>query len=332
MFDVKLREFDDFDLFREELSGWDTEPVQLSAGPLRLGLGTLNLGDVHVGRLSLNRLVADRMAIDAHVLMYVVCLAPKVFCGYDVPAGSLIVFGPGREYRSVLSEGWLSFEVVVSQHVSEAAGLPLATATERSLAPELSVIPLSNGLTAQFQKWARDLFDPALLDMPVRYRQLWADAAREITLRLLAAASAGPHGPSHEGVLTKRLPFRDLVLAALEHIDRNGTEPLTIRKTAKTLGVSERALQSGFRKMLGVSPSQYILALRLQNARRDLLAVKDRGAKVTTIAFDHDFNHLSRFAQHYRRLFGESPSQTLRAAGTRIDPCPKVGLQGSEFG
>jgi AraC-like DNA-binding protein len=242
------------------------------------------------------------------------------------------VFGPGREYRSVLKEGWLSFEVVVSQHVAEAAGLPLATATERSLAPELSVIRLSDGLTAQFRKWARDLFDPALLDMPLRYRQLWADATREITLRLLATASAGPHGPSHEGVPIKRVPFCDLVLATLDYIDRNGEEQRTIRKTAQTLGISERALQYAFRNMLGVSPSQYILALRLKNARRDLLAAKDRSAKVSTIAFDHDFNHLSRFAQQYRRLFGESPSQTLRGSRMNFPGRPNSKVRNSDSG
>lgn len=150
MFDLKLSEFDDFDRFREELSGWDTEPLQLSSGQLRLRLGQLSLGDVHVARLRLNRLVADRMAIDPKFLMYVVCFAPKVFCGLSVPAGSLIVFGPGRDYRSVLSQGWESFEVVVPRQVAEGAGLPLAKASERGLAPENSVIQLKDELAARF--------------------------------------------------------------------------------------------------------------------------------------------------------------------------------------
>jgi AraC-like DNA-binding protein len=33
---------------------------------------------------------------------------------------------------------------------------------------------------------------------------------------------------------------------------------------------------------------------------------------ITEAALAHGFDHLSRFAEHYRRLFDELPSQTLR--------------------
>ncbi|TXL78236.1 AraC family transcriptional regulator [Vineibacter terrae] len=36
--------------------------------------------------------------------------------------------------------------------------------------------------------------------------------------------------------------------------------------------------------------------------------------QVTTVALDQNFGNMSRFSSHYRRLFGESPSQTIRAA------------------
>ena len=313
-FDIKLLEFDDFDRFRELLSGWDTEPTQLSSGPLCLRLGHLDLGGVKVARLRLNRLIADRMAIDVDAMMYVVCLAPKLFCGMEVPAGSLVVFGPGREYRSVLYEGWESFEVVVPRQVAEAEGLPLAGATGRGLAPELSVIPLSEPLIAKFRVWARELFDPSWLDSAPDHRQLWAAAARERTLRLLAAAQGNWRNLSAGGAEPKPVASYGLAMAALDYIDRHPLEQLAVRDVGQALGTSDRALQYAFRNALGLPPSQYILAKRLQAARRDLLASSRRSARVTNVAVDHDFTHFGRFAQHYRRLFGESPSQTLRSS------------------
>ena len=311
-FDIKFLEFDDFDRFREVLSGWDTEPTQLSAGPLSLRLGQLDLGDLHVSRLRLNQSTADRMAIESNLLMYVVCLAPNIFCGLEVPEGSLVVFGPGREYRSLLSKNWDSFEVIVECEVAEAAGLPHASATSRELAPELSVTPLSEALIKKFRLLANELFDPYWSNLAPVDRQLWADAARERTLRLLAAASGHGLNLSAVGPELKRVPLYELALAGLNYIDRHRNARLTVRELGQALGVSERALQYAFCHALGLSPSQYILARRLHAARRDLLATNNRPASVTNVAFNHDFDHLSRFAQYYRRLFGELPSKTKR--------------------
>jgi transcriptional regulator GlxA family with amidase domain len=42
-----------------------------------------------------------------------------------------------------------------------------------------------------------------------------------------------------------------------------------------------------------------------------LLAASPETASVSMIALGSGFTHLGRFAQHYRRRFGESPSVTL---------------------
>ncbi|TXL82373.1 AraC family transcriptional regulator [Vineibacter terrae] len=39
---------------------------------------------------------------------------------------------------------------------------------------------------------------------------------------------------------------------------------------------------------------------------------------ITEIAFDYKFGNLSRFGAQYKRLFGERPSDTLRAARSAI--------------
>jgi hypothetical protein len=56
-------EFDDFDRFRESISGWDTDPIQLTPGPLRLSHDFLRSGDVTVARIRANQRIADSSAI-----------------------------------------------------------------------------------------------------------------------------------------------------------------------------------------------------------------------------------------------------------------------------
>lgn len=77
------------------------------------------------------------------------------------------------------------------------------------------------------------------------------------------------------------------------------------------LRVSRRELEYAFRSVYDISPRDHFEVLRLNAIRRALLRVK--GQTVTEIAYAHGVSHLSRFAAKYHSLFGENPSQTLRA-------------------
>jgi AraC family transcriptional regulator, ethanolamine operon transcriptional activator len=77
---------------------------------------------------------------------------------------------------------------------------------------------------------------------------------------------------------------------------------------ARSVGVSVRVLEYAFADRLGVSPRKYGEFVRLAYARRDIRA---RNGSVTEVAMRRGFNHLGRFAQSYRALFGELPSTSL---------------------
>ncbi len=51
---------------------------------------------------------------------------------------------------------------------------------------------------------------------------------------------------------------------------------------------------------------------RLEMVRGQLLTARDEGKTVTGIAIEHNFFHLGQFSVDYRKIFGESPSETLR--------------------
>ena len=101
---------------------------------------------------------------------------------------------------------------------------------------------------------------------------------------------------------------------AIAIINDQSENNLTVQDVGAELNCSTRAIQYAFQSTLGVSPSQYLLARRLQRVRQDLLT--GQRSSITDVAFHHGFNHLSRFAGHYLRMFGERPSETLRRAGT----------------
>jgi AraC-like DNA-binding protein len=100
------------------------------------------------------------------------------------------------------------------------------------------------------------------------------------------------------------------VRAAEEIMRARGDEPLTIAEIAEELGIGVRSLQIAFLEHRGRSPRAVLTGIRLERAR-DALLLAQPDRKVTEIALDCGFSHLSRFAAAYRARFGEAPHETL---------------------
>lgn len=106
-------------------------------------------------------------------------------------------------------------------------------------------------------------------------------------------------------------PCRDLVGQAEKLALADLDEPLHISALCRVLAVSERTLRKAFRKTYGLPPCRHLRMLRLSQARRALLAADCTRVTVTEIATSFGFVELGRFSVEYRKVFGESPSQTL---------------------
>jgi len=93
-------------------------------------------------------------------------------------------------------------------------------------------------------------------------------------------------------------------------IDAHLGEPLTLGRLCQVAGVGARCLQKTFEYRRGMSPMRFVTERRLTAAHRRLVHAPPN-VNVTRIAMELGFGHLSRFAEMYRQLIGESPSQTL---------------------
>ncbi len=90
--------------------------------------------------------------------------------------------------------------------------------------------------------------------------------------------------------------------------------PLYLMDVCTQIGVSRRTFHNACAEHLGLSPHRFLWLRRMQLARQALMAHAPN-ATVTDIATNLGFWELGRFAGHYKRLFGETPSATL--AGRR---------------
>lgn len=99
-----------------------------------------------------------------------------------------------------------------------------------------------------------------------------------------------------------------------EYMRAHAHEPLSIEQLAEHAGVSVRTLFTGFRDFCDTTPMAYLRNLRLEHVHLELSA-QSHEASVTDIAFKWGFAHLGRFAQEYKKRFGQTPSTTLRFRG-----------------
>jgi AraC-like DNA-binding protein len=90
--------------------------------------------------------------------------------------------------------------------------------------------------------------------------------------------------------------------------------PISIAMLCRTLGVNDRYLRRVYERVHGTPPLQYLRMLKLSRARQALMSVRGPSVTVTKIANRLGFRELGRFSVDYRKMFGESPSATLRKA------------------
>jgi AraC-like DNA-binding protein len=99
---------------------------------------------------------------------------------------------------------------------------------------------------------------------------------------------------------------------AEEFIRSNADEMITIERIARAAGCSVRALQLGFRRFRNTTPMSALRQVRLERARNEIVR-SDGSLSVISVAMRHGFGNAGRFSHIYRQVFGEYPSETLRA-------------------
>lgn len=163
-----------------------------------------------------------------------------------------------------------------------------------------------------------DLLDAAvrllrLLDRPADIPMLAPLAEREILYRLLTGGQAP---------MLRQIALAHSRLAqvgrAIGWIRSHFAEPLRIATVAQRANMSASTFHRHFKAVTAMSPLQYQKQIRLQEARRLLLAGQ---ADAASIGFTVGYESPSQFSREYARLFGQPPLRDavrLRSLGPLV--------------
>lgn len=148
--------------------------------------------------------------------------------------------------------------------------------------------------------------------LPPTQLSLYGLQLEQLLVRTLLTA----HESNHSGAIGKeRTEAEPAFVEAAERFMRAHLEEVaSAADLACACGVSERALQAGFRRHRGYSATAALRDLRFTRARETLLAARRGTTSVASIATAFGFDELGRFAVEYRKRFGASPPATLRRA------------------
>ncbi len=223
--------------------------------------------------------------------------------------------GPVSVYRP---EGNASFSgyvgrllaVMIDRHAVEDA---LAGVLGHSITSQIDCQPVMAATAQAVHSWitmvtlfAEQLFAPgSTLHQPM----VGMPFADSLVHGLLLAADH-PYRAALEG--EARDPEPRAVRTAIDVIEAEADQPLTVSALAERSYVSVRWLQLGFRHHLGITPLAYLREVRLRRAHQTLLESDPSRMTVAAVAGRWGFTNLGRFAAAHTARYQESPSETLR--------------------
>jgi AraC-like DNA-binding protein len=107
------------------------------------------------------------------------------------------------------------------------------------------------------------------------------------------------------------------IARAIDWLKGNFTQPLRIEELAIQVNMSTSTFHHHFREVTAMSPLQYQKWLRLNEARRLMLAEKQ---DATTAAFQVGYESPSQFSREYGRLFGAPPLRDITSLRLMATP------------
>ncbi|UGY04314.1 AraC family transcriptional regulator [Bradyrhizobium quebecense] len=242
------------------------------------------------------------------------CAGPSRSLGEAVVAGDLLVYPAGGEHDRVY-EGSATF-----------AGLacaPSVISTFFASEPELADPEFwAKRRHFRFSNPARPRTLERILDLlgrRLRDEKTFTQAGVEFWRRALLEAFVGRIAFEPRSGTERTIPSSvRIVKEAEQYLKENGDRAVHVSELCEKIKIRRRTLFRAFDDAVGRAPIDFLRAKRLSMAHLKLCEAEVGGASVAEIAGELGFLELGRFAQQYRNLFGECPSETLRrSSGSR---------------
>ncbi len=311
---METHAFRDFDAFADSVR--DVDSVMMLQNPVhrRWVISQLDLPEIHLqlGRLGSGNLVEGQSWPHGYVLYLPFTEACQATAnGATLRPGSLMILEPGCEFclNTKFEHDWCS--IFVPTHKFEQWG-DRAQPASGSRGAVCRLTQPNQALAHRFGTIVQQIM-AAGADCPAFESAPAATAAATELLRIAASVvgERRANEPKREG--RPRLSRQEIIRRSKALLEARDGEPVLVAELAAAADVSERTLETAFNEYFGVGPARYLRLRRLHQVYRALRAADAEAVSVSEVLVRHGEWQFGRFASRYRRVFGERPSETLRA-------------------
>jgi AraC family ethanolamine operon transcriptional activator len=303
--------------FASRVRGFGLEVIQIERGRFTANGLQIRSGKILLGKAEFGRAVVQSWISPARSVTIAVKTgnAGALWRGFALGASDSLLIGPLAKLEIVSEPEFSLVAATFPQHYFQRLAESLGFSAQFD---EFGVIVnrLSGPEAAGRLRGALEaLIAQALTLAP------WPDqpgARDDLLRRVVSVASTGRQINPQD----RNLDRWRAVDHAVERLRTQAPDTLSILDFRHAIGVSERALRTGFVERYTLSPCRFVKAFRLNGARKDLRRLAGPGLKITEIAKKWGFWHLGQFASDYRSWFGELPSETLRRGIRRVAEMP----------
>lgn len=322
MAEVLTHESQDVDDQAQALAGWEQRYEQLGAGRFRGSAWQLVMRDGVLLRETTNRQLREQIVPPRNHVVLALPLSVEpgsVFAGRPLERDSLMLLGSQAEY-DVISAGELDLIGLSVDRTLLESRLPAAKlewlerkAQERNIELPVDVAAAIRqmllAICGEFEDGAPHLDDPQ-----AEQELLSSTLTQAVILAMAAEREGAPLTIPRRSETRQRVVKR-----AVDFMRANLEEEIGIPEICAAAFASRRTLQYCFEEFMHTTPQAYLRALRLNEARRALKARSQ--PPITELATTLGFSSASHFTRHYKAMFDELPSETLKlhCYGPRMD-------------
>ena len=284
-----------------KVSEWEFDFRQIGAGPPDVCMILRKGRSVEINHAIYSPECHQVGMVPPETINLIVMITPtmKTWRGIELDKPCLLSCGPEQEFEGVNTPNSREINFSVSKHrlseLADCLGLDVPRDILRSAPVWVTHNP--SRLNAIIQRASYFVAPPAVHMTGVDEE----DLLRDLLIGLNDAREQDDRSS-----LRIRSPAVEKALACMEDC---ADEAMPISKICSEIGVSWRSLDRAFLERFGIGPKAYQTRLRMSRARSEIMG-KGADCLVSDVANKWGFWHMGKFAQDYKTLFGELPSET----------------------
>jgi AraC family ethanolamine operon transcriptional activator len=311
---INEKNFNDFDLYSENMLKWNLELFQIKGGKFQGSLRQAVLPNIIIQYYRTNKGLKLKGSAPQGYNNFSIVLngeSAPIWRGKELNHGTIAVLPENGELEGITPDGFETLELAVSKSYMENVKKYLGL-------DEILDIPAKDKIF-NCDKTLLDKLKLLLLNSQSMLNNGSAISSNSNFINELehytAAALIRSFSPPKTTDKYKQSDARRKAIKRIEDItEQKNDEQLTVAELCHYANVSLRTLEYAFREKYDLSPKQYLRTVRLNKVHKLLLKSSPRDVNISDVANKFGFWHMGQFAKDYQNLFGELPSETLNKA------------------